>query len=141
MINCHNSIKSPIAQYPFLSQKQIITEAFLQMRLQKPRFHSVIAVLQSSEQMLLSTVQNKRPILTWDLLGMQPGWLKLEAIGILVTVFQNNTRGPRHIAYLRNQLKSINTFEQSYDYIITLIKREKTYDLLFENCMVLICKS
>ena len=141
MINCHNSIKSPIAQYPFLPQKQIITEALFQTRLQNPRSRSVTAVLQSSEQMLQSTLQNKRPVLTVDLLGMQPGWSKLEAIGILVTVFQNNTRGPRHIAYLRNQLKSINTFEQSYDYIITLIKREKTYDLLFENCMVLICKS
>ena len=28
-----------------------------------------------------------------------------------------------HIAYLRNQFKYINTFVQSYDYIITLKKK------------------
>ena len=39
-----------------------------------------------------------------------------------------------HIAHPRNQLKSINTFEQSYEFIITLIRRvKKTHDLLFEN--------
>ena len=31
-----------------------------------------------------------------------------------------------YIAHLRNQFKAINTFEKSYDYIITLIRRVKT---------------
>ena len=30
-----------------------------------------------------------------------------------------------HIVHLGNLFKSINTFEKSYDYIITLIRREK----------------
>ena len=30
-----------------------------------------------------------------------------------------------HIAHLRNQFKSINTFKKGYDYIITLIRRGK----------------
>ena len=38
-----------------------------------------------------------------------------------------------HIAHLRKQFKSINT----YDYIITLIKRRKNPYLLYENSMVL----
>ena len=36
-----------------------------------------------------------------------------------------------HIAHLRNQLKSINTFEKSYDYIITLIRRGKNSFISF----------
>ena len=35
---------------------------------------------------------------------------------------KNNKRPMGHIGYLRNQFKSINIFEQSYDYITTLIK-------------------
>ena len=46
-----------------------------------------------------------------------------------------------HIAHLRNQFKSINTFAQSYDYIITLIWREKNDHLLFDNWMPLISKN
>ena len=41
---------------------------------------------------------------------------------------------------LRNQFKSINIFDKSYDYIITLIRRDTVY-LLFDNWMVLICKT
>ena len=37
-----------------------------------------------------------------------------------------------HIAHLRKQFKSINT----YNYIITLIKRRKKHYLLYENLMV-----
>lgn len=49
-----------------------------------------------------------------------------------------------HIAHLRNQFKSINTFENSYDYIIDidnidLIGMERTHYLLFENEMVKDC--
>ena len=36
---------------------------------------------------------------------------------------QLNKRSMGHIAHMRNQFKSINTFEKSYDYIITLIRR------------------
>ena len=47
-----------------------------------------------------------------------------------------------HIVHLRNQLKSINTFERSCDYNLTLIRSEgKTQYLLFKNWMVLICKN
>ena len=38
---------------------------------------------------------------------------------------QINKRPMDHIARLRNQFKSINTFGQYYDYIITLIRRRK----------------
>ena len=41
-----------------------------------------------------------------------------------------------HIAHLRNQFKSINTFPKSYDYI-QLIWRVKTHHLLFDNWKVL----
>ena len=40
-------------------------------------------------------------------------------------------KGP--IAHMGNQFKSINTFTQSYDYIITLIMKGKIYYLFFEN--------
>ena len=44
------------------------------------------------------------------------------------------------IVHLRNQLKSLNTFERSCDYNLTLIRSEgKTHYLLFKNWMVLIC--
>ena len=46
-----------------------------------------------------------------------------------------------YIAHLRNQFISTNTFEQSYDYIIMLIRRENTHHLHFENWMVSICKT
>ena len=42
---------------------------------------------------------------------------------------------------MRNQFLSINTFEKSYDYIITLIRRGKIQWSLFENWMVLIYKT
>lgn len=45
------------------------------------------------------------------------------------------------ITHLRSQFKLINTFEKSYFYIVTLIRREKTFYLLFEKSMVLICKT
>ena len=38
------------------------------------------------------------------------------------------------------QFQSINTILQSHDYTITLIKRKKNYNLLFENWIDLICK-
>ena len=38
-----------------------------------------------------------------------------------------------HNAQLRNLIKSMNTFAQSYDYIITSIWRGKTHYLLFDN--------
>ena len=44
-----------------------------------------------------------------------------------------NKRPMGNIAHLRKQFKSINT----YDYIITLIKRRKSHYLLYENSMVL----
>ena len=41
-------------------------------------------------------------------------------------VFREEYKRPMgYIAHLRNQLKSINTFVQSFDYIITLIWIEK----------------
>ena len=47
-----------------------------------------------------------------------------------------------NIAHLRNQFKSINTFAQSNDYIISLIlERKKTHHLLFDYWTVLICKT
>ena len=53
-----------------------------------------------------------------------------------------------HIAHPRNtykypsekQYQTINKFAQSYDYTITLIKREK-HNIIFENKMVLICQN
>ena len=45
-----------------------------------------------------------------------------------------------HIALLKNHFKSINTFEKSYDYIITLIKRGKKLFSPLKNWMVFICK-
>ena len=44
-----------------------------------------------------------------------------------------NKRPMGHIAHLRKQFKSINT----YDYIITLIKRRRKNDVLYENLLVL----
>ena len=56
-------------------------------------------------------------------------------------IYQNK-RPMGHIAHLRNQVKSINTFEQSYDYVITLIgRRKKPHYLLFENWMLISCKT
>ena len=52
-----------------------------------------------------------------------------------------NKRPMGHIAHLRNQFKSINTFAQSYDYIIALIWRGKNDHLLFDNWMPLISKN
>ena len=43
-----------------------------------------------------------------------------------------------HIAHLRNQFKSINTFAQSYDHI-TLIWGKKNNHLLLDQWMLLIC--
>ena len=48
------------------------------------------------------------------------------------TVHKDNKRPMGHIAYLRNQFKSIHTFAQSYDYIIMLIWRRKK-NHLFDN--------
>ena len=36
---------------------------------------------------------------------------------------QYNKRSMGHNAHLRNQFKSIHTFEKNYEYIITLMKR------------------
>ena len=44
-----------------------------------------------------------------------------------------NKRPMGHVAHLRNKFKLINTFEQSYDYIITLNRRGKNHYLLFKN--------
>ena len=47
-----------------------------------------------------------------------------------------------HIAHLRNHFKSINTFQQSYGYIITLIwSRKKPHYFLLKNWMLYICKT
>ena len=52
-----------------------------------------------------------------------------------------NKRPVGYIALLRNQFKSISTFAQSYEYIITLIMREKTPNhFLFDDWKVFICK-
>ena len=50
---------------------------------------------------------------------------------------QSSKRPMGHIALMRNQFKSKDTFVQSYDYIIILIGRGKN---LFLNQIVLICK-
>ena len=52
-----------------------------------------------------------------------------------------NKRPICHIANLKNHFKSINTFAQSYDYIIMLIWREMIHHFLLDNWMVLICKT
>ena len=52
---------------------------------------------------------------------------------------KQEAHGPN--AHLRNQFQSINTFAQSYNYIITLILRGRNDHLLFDNWIVLICKT
>ena len=44
-------------------------------------------------------------------------------------------------AHLRNQFQSISTFAQSYNYIIMLILRGRNDHILFDNWIVLICKT
>ena len=46
-----------------------------------------------------------------------------------------NKRPMGHIVHLRNQFTSINTFQESYDYIITLIQRRKKKK--YENLLIL----
>ena len=41
-------------------------------------------------------------------------------------IFNLNERTMGHVAHKRNQFQSINTYAQSYDYTIKLIKRKKT---------------
>ena len=50
----------------------------------------------------------------------------------LASMQQPNKRSKGHIAHLRKQFKSINT----YDYIIALIKRRKNHYYFYENWMV-----
>ena len=47
-----------------------------------------------------------------------------------------NKRPMGHIAHMRNQFESINTFEKSSDYIITLIRRGKNPIREVEICNV-----
>ena len=56
-------------------------------------------------------------------------------------IARNSKRSMGHIAHLRNQYKSINTFAQSYDYIMTLIWSGKIDHLLLDNWIFLICKT
>ena len=51
----------------------------------------------------------------------------------------SKARGPWATSFTwETSLIFIYTFEKSYDYIITMIKKRKTYHLFFENWMVLI---
>ena len=75
-------------------------------------------------------------------------FLLMTSVHIICTILQTITcenskrkRPMGHIAHLRNKFKSINTFEQSYDYILAWIGEGKTHYLLFENWMVLISKA
>ena len=52
-----------------------------------------------------------------------------------------NKRHMGHIAYLKNQFKSTNTFARSYDCIILLIWRGENLSSPFYTQMVLICKT
>ena len=51
----------------------------------------------------------------------------------MLTISPFNKKPMGNIANLRNQFKSINTYEKRFDYIITLIRRGKIHYLFFEN--------
>ena len=67
-------------------------------------------------------------------------FLHKDKVGIISQCFRNNKRPMWHMAHLRNQFKAINTFEQSYDCIITLNTRGKKRYLPQER-MIFICKT
>ena len=80
---------------------------------------------------------NKRWVLhlcSWKTLILLVHWRKMSLVTCFFKIhlyqvrrfmWKTNMRPMGHIAQLRNQFKSIHTFAQSYDYIITLILRWK----------------
>lgn len=62
-------------------------------------------------------------------------------ISNILKLYDKTMKNKKPMGYIAHLFKSINTFVQSYDYIIMLIRRGKFSYLLFEYLMVLICKT
>ena len=62
-------------------------------------------------------------------------------ISNILKLYDKTMKNKKPMGHIAHLFKSINTFVQYYDYVITLIRRGKFNYLLFENLMVLICKT